>query len=73
MIVRFPESNIKAFLIIWGLFLAGIFALAGIFLINRMAGNDRLVQAQVAVYKAQAEQQGKPQVIEQRYYTSLNK
>ena len=72
MIIRFPESNVKAFLIIWGLFLAGILILAGIFLINRMAGNDRLVNAQVKVYEAQAKQVGLPQVIEQRYFSPQN-
>lgn len=63
------KKQINIFLAIWGLFLAGILALAGIFLVNRMAGSDRLISAQVKVYQAQAEQQGKPQIIEQRYYT----
>jgi hypothetical protein len=69
MIIRFPESNIRTFLIIWGLFLAGILALAGIFLINRMAGSDKLIQAQVRVYDAQTANVGKPTIIEQNYHT----
>ena len=69
MIFRFPESNVKAFLIIWGLFLAGILALAGIFLVNRMSGSDKIVNAQIKVYQAQADNVGKPTVIEQNYHT----
>ena len=71
MIFRFPESNVKAFLVIWGLFLAGILALAGIFLINRMAGSDKIIQAQLKQYEVQTKQIGQPTTIIQRYESPM--
>lgn len=39
--------------------------------LNRMSGNDKLVQAQVKVYEAQAENVGKPTIIRQEYVTPM--
>jgi hypothetical protein len=36
-----------------------------------MSGNDKLVQAQVKVYEAQAENVGKPTIIRQEYVTPM--
>jgi hypothetical protein len=51
----------------------GLFALTGACIVYWTLTNafnaQKLVSAQVAVYKAQAEQQGKPTVIEQYYNT----
>lgn len=62
------ESNVRAFIMVWAIFLAGLLILSAIFIFNRMAGSDRLVDAQVKIYEAQAKTIGQPVVYEQHYY-----
>lgn len=46
---------------------------AVLFTLNRMKNSDILTQAQVKVYQAQADNVGKPQIIEQRYFSPQSK
>ena len=43
-----------------------------LFTIGEWRNKSRLVDAQVKVYEAQAENVGKPNIIEQRYYSPQN-
>jgi len=66
-------KQLKIF-VIGSLVLFAITAGAIIYWVTQQAFNaKRITDAQVEVYKAQAEQVGKPQVIEQRYYSPQDK
>jgi hypothetical protein len=53
---------IKAFLIMWGVFLTGILSLLGVYMVSKVINETNYTNALI-------ENTGKPQIIEQRYYS----
>ncbi len=56
----------------WVITMLVIAGCAVAFTFNRMKNADAVTQAQIKVYGAQAENVGKPQIIEQRYFSPQN-
>jgi hypothetical protein len=61
-----PKHEVHLFIKLWGLFLLGLLILGSALTINIIINSRRITNAQI-------KQLGSPQIIEQRYYTSLEK